>query len=402
MNVKPTLLICLPDFPFPIRKNGLSIRYLPIIEHASKNFDVHLLCILDNELPDAELDQAKKICKNVYIYNRIKRSPSAIIKVVLKLISLIPGQTPFSQLCYDRAEIQNFIRTKTSGKHFDNVLCVLGIYAKLLKKSVDTDFFAIDFVDSPFSLSKRLLKPSLFSYYDLYLIKLWENNIAKSANFSCYISPLDKDIAASNLNKKIKMEVIPNGFNISDYTTNRMQFDHPVIGFLGHMGYKPNIKAALRLYSIFKRIQDNISNAKLLIIGRDPAPEILALKSDPNVIVTGSIDSIWPYVNATDFFVFPMEIGSGQQNKILEAFAAGRPVISSSLGNSGIGAKNYRDILIADTDEEIGEAIHRLTSDQSLRETIGKNGLKYVNSNYPWEAIFEKIDRLMIPHPHKV
>ncbi|RYZ94405.1 MAG: glycosyltransferase, partial [Moraxellaceae bacterium] len=189
--------------------------------------------------------------------------------------------------------------------------------------------------------------------------------------------------------------VIPNGVYLSDVVEEKVSFDGPSVGYLGHMGYTPNIRAAKRLYVLFKQAQKHIPNLFLVIIGRDPSPEILALADDPQVLVTGTVENIWPYVQGVDLFVFPMETGSGQQNKLLEAMAVGKPVISTTLGNSGVRAVHRESVVLADTDEELCNALIEFMSAPEKRTQLGMSGKDFVIRTYAWPSVFRQLNETL-------
>lgn len=393
---KKQLLVCMPDFPFPARKNGISIRYFPILEHAAKQFDVHLLTVVEGNVSTAFIEEAKKLCAQVSVYVRKPKKVSLLTKLASRLRTLVPGSTPFSYFQYDESEIAHFIAEQTHNKHYDVALSVLVNYQGLIKSLVKATRYTMDVIDSPYSTRLRTQGASLLSRYDGWMIKQWERRALASVDYACYISPLDRAIGAGpNIHEK-HIGIIPNGLFISDHSNEKIIFNCNTIGYLGHMGYPPNIGAALRLYNIFTANKNKFPNTKLVIIGRDPAEEISQLKSDPDVIVTGTVDNIWPYINGVDIFVFPMEIGSGQQNKLLEAMGAGRPVISSTLGNSGIGASHNQEIIEANTDADIANAIITLTSDTILTQRISLSAKQFINARYSWPAIYTQLDSTLL------
>src|SRR5690606_18063725 len=110
---------------------------------------------------------------------------------------------------------------------------------------------------------------------DAWMVKRWERNLLAQVEHACYISRLDRQLGAGDHIDKDKIKVIPNGLFLQDHTEEKIHYPFSTIGYLGHMGYPPNIKAALRLYNIFASHKNGLPNTKLVIIGRDPAPEIL-------------------------------------------------------------------------------------------------------------------------------
>ncbi|WP_062059819.1 glycosyltransferase family 4 protein [Cellvibrio sp. OA-2007] len=395
MSDKKKLLLCIPDFPFPARKNGISIRYYPILENAAKSFDIHLIAITNSTPKSADMETAKSICSKVSVFTRTHKKVGALQKIKARFKSLIPNQTPFDYVHYDEQQIANFIKNETAGTEYDVALSVLITHQKWVRKYVSAKRHTLDVIDSPYSTRLRTQKPGLLNRYDSWMVRKWEQNAVNSCDYACYISPLDKAIALGDLPAK-NVGIIPNGLYLQDYSTEKMGFGCTTIGYLGNMAYPPNIRAAIRLYRIFKTLSGTAPDTKLVIIGRTPAAEIQALAEDPNVIVTGSVDNIWPYVNGVDAFVFPMEIGSGQQNKLLETMGAGKPVISTELGNSGIGAQHNEQLIVANTDAEIAQAVTSMLSDAQARENMGFNAREFVNQRYSWESIFSLIDQTLL------
>lgn len=393
---KKSLFVCMSDLPFPARKNGISIRYYPILEHAAQKFDIHLLVIANESIDKEDLAEAKKFCKKISVYVRKPQPVKLGTKLVKRMASLFPFTTPFEKIYYDEKEIAHYIAKETNNIIYDTALCVLITHLHLVQQLVKAKCYSLDVIDSPYSTSIRNCGNSPLKVYDAVLMKQWERRAIKSVDYACYISPLDRKLGAGENINNDKVGVIPNGIFLDDFSQEKLNFNGKTIGYLGHMGYPPNIKAALRLYKIFVSISKEIPDIKLVIIGRTPAPEIVALAKNKNVLVTGTVDNIWQYIHGIDIFVFPMEIGSGQQNKLLEVMQAGKAVISTSLGNSGIGAHHTTEILIANSDEEIAASIIELAEDEKKCCALGENGHTFIKNKYSWPSIFKTIDNTLL------
>ena len=101
--------------------------------------------------------------------------------------------------------------------------------------------------------------------------------------------------------------------------------------FVGNFAYEPNIDAALYFSNIiFPLILQDVPNAKLFIVGNDPPPQILSLKMNRQIEVTGYVDSVIPFYRMTDVVVCPLRIGGGVKVKVLEALNAGKAIVSIS------------------------------------------------------------------------
>jgi len=135
----------------------------------------------------------------------------------------------------------------------------------------------------------------------------------------------------------------------------------------------------------------------LLIAGASPHLRVSVLKSS-NVDVTGWVSDMRECYAAARIFIAPMQLGTGLQNKLLEAMAMQVPCITSPLANLALQAKENEEILIANTPEEYADHILMLLNNPARSKEIAMNGYNYVLRNYSWERETAKIEEL-IQHP---
>jgi glycosyltransferase involved in cell wall biosynthesis len=115
------------------------------------------------------------------------------------------------------------------------------------------------------------------------------------------------------------------------------------------------------------------------------------LAEDPAVEVTGFAPDLNKELNRAAVFVAPLRFAAGIQNKILEAMAAGRPVVTTSLVNEGLGARPEYEILVADDAEALASRCVRLLQDRSLRDQLGQAGLNYVQRTHDWANVLVRM-----------
>jgi glycosyltransferase involved in cell wall biosynthesis len=163
------------------------------------------------------------------------------------------------------------------------------------------------------------------------------------------------------------------------------------------MGYFPNVEAVLWLYKeVFCPLRITYPSLSLVIIGRDPVPSIRELEADPGVIVTGAVESVWKYINSVDIFAFPLWIGGGLKNKVLEAMYAGRPVVTTPIGNEGIDAVPGREILINSDRSGFIDALEMLLQSESERIRVGEAAHRYVTGKFSWTNILSRFEEAFI------
>ncbi|AKG24080.1 glycosyltransferase family 4 protein [Calothrix sp. 336/3] len=197
---------------------------------------------------------------------------------------------------------------------------------------------------------------------------------------------------------------VPNSINVSAYDSIRSgEFTPPPelannpynLLFLGQLSYSPNTVAAeLLIQKIFPEIQKIYPQSRLLLVGRTPTAYMLeAAAKNPHIIVTGSVPDVKPYIAAASIMVVPLMQGGGTRLKIVEAFAAGCPVISTAKGCEGIKAKDGEELLIRNTVSEIVAGIQEIWSDSYLGEKLANSAYELVQKEYSWEATARKIDQ---------
>jgi len=131
--------------------------------------------------------------------------------------------------------------------------------------------------------------------------------------------------------------VVPNGVDLDVWRREGRTLGRGEIVLTGAMDYPPNVDAAEQLVNaILPRVQAELPDARVSIVGRDPAPGVRALADRPGVTVTGFVDDVRPYLERAAVFAAPIRYGAGIQNKVLEALAMELPVVASPLAAEGL------------------------------------------------------------------
>jgi len=315
-----------------------------------------------------------------------------------------PFGQPYRFAKYHTDALCDRLRKFVAGRNYDTVLWVVSDNRRVLDKlrsDLGDSRVVYDSVDSPYLHYLRYLKShdvgSAWHAFDLWKTRRWERGLLRNVDGSAYISSPDASACVNG--SSLRPQVIPNGIYTADETvTPGLEgSDVPCIGFLGNMGYSPNVRAARRLHDqIFLSLKKDFPNLKLMIIGRSPAPEIARL-AGPDVIVTGTVDSIWPYVSQVSVFVYPMLAGAGLQNKILEAMHVAKPVVTTAICLDSIGARDGHEILSGETDEELRRHTQTLLRDKQRARDIGLHGKQYVDRTFEMSSVLERFERFLFP-----
>jgi glycosyltransferase involved in cell wall biosynthesis len=163
------------------------------------------------------------------------------------------------------------------------------------------------------------------------------------------------------------------------------------------MNYAPNIDSVVYLAErVLPLVRQQRPGTSLLISGVDPSPRVRELaRRDPLITVTGWVRDIRDSYADAKVFCAPMQIGTGQQNKLLEAMAMGVPCITSALANNAVGAPPGSAILIGESPADYAEHILRLLADEGERRRIAANGHTFVRERFDWDRSAALVDELL-------
>ncbi|MBX9601895.1 MAG: glycosyltransferase family 4 protein [Bryobacteraceae bacterium] len=168
------------------------------------------------------------------------------------------------------------------------------------------------------------------------------------------------------------------------------------IAFSGNLGYHPNVDA-VRFFrrEIWPLLRGAHPGLRWNIIGKNPGYVRPEAASDPRIRLTGPVPDALEALASAKVCVVPLRSGSGTRFKILEAWAAGRAVVSTPLGAEGLGATSGRELLLAQDPASFAAAVSRLLASPGLRREIAEAGRRLYCERYTWPAAWQSLDRLL-------
>jgi sugar transferase (PEP-CTERM/EpsH1 system associated) len=192
-----------------------------------------------------------------------------------------------------------------------------------------------------------------------------------------------------------KVYVIPNGvdtvaFAASFATPQPVSSRHTLL-FVGSMDYHANSEAVLWFCSqIWPQLSVEFPNLDFKIVGRNPPASVQALTS-PRISVTGTVADVRPFYHQAFAVIVPLRVGGGTRLKILEAMAAGVPVISTGLGAQGIAILDRQNILLAESGSDMAAAIRALLNEPDLAPRLRVAARALVQQHYDWAVLGQQL-----------
>jgi sugar transferase (PEP-CTERM/EpsH1 system associated) len=193
------------------------------------------------------------------------------------------------------------------------------------------------------------------------------------------------------------VQVVPNGVDLDTFHPLDVPEDPLRIVFSGHMGVFHNVDAAVHLAEvILPVIRCSVSDCRLRIVGASPCARVRRLASLGGVDVTGFVPDLNRELNRAAVFVAPLRFSAGVQNKVLEAMAAARPVVTTTEVAAGIGAVAGRHLLVGRTSKEIAGHVTSLLADARRRRALGTAARAFVARKFSWRPVAERVREISI------
>ena len=385
------LMVILSRVPYPLEK-GDKLRAYHLVKRLARKHEIYLFCLSDGPTAQEHLDHLHQFCAHIEVV-RIERW-----RIVLKLFSAIFSRLPFQVAYFHHRKAQRRINAALEQFRPEHILCQLVRTTEYVREVHDVPK-TLDYMDT---LSKGLERRSemaptllapLFRAETRRLIR-YENLMLDLFDHSVIISAQDREYIYHPWRDRIA--VIPNGVDSEHFTPRHGRQDYDIV-FTGNMNYPPNIDSALYLaQQILPLVRRTRPNTTLLISGVAPSQSVRDLgRTDPLIHVSGWVKDIRDSYASARLFVAPMQIGTGLQNKLLEAMSMRMACITSTLANNAVGARPGDAILVGNSPEEYAAHILHLLDDPAERARIAENGYQFIRSQFDWDKAAEKLDRMI-------
>ncbi|MFA5904037.1 MAG: TIGR03087 family PEP-CTERM/XrtA system glycosyltransferase [Desulfobacula sp.] len=403
--------------PYPPNK-GDKIRTFNEIKYLSESHEIHLLTLADNPGDMKYQDHLKKYCKQVQVIALNTRI--AKLKSMMALVK----KTSFSVVYFYSKQFQKILDDWLSTHRYDAVICFSSPMAEYLFRSPAADRFftplssenpanapvlIMDYCDLDSQKWCQYAKNSRFPLNLIYRMENlrlfeYEKQINRRFHHSVFVSETEVALFRDLYPDARNLTSVPNGvdqdfFSSSERVTPvrlREKENQPVLVFTGAMDYYANIDGVTWFcHEIFPLIKKECPDALFYIVGSNPATAVKDLETIQGVRVTGFVEDIRPYYQYADICVIPLRIAAGVQNKILEAMAMGKPVVTTSRAFDGINGRSPEHAMVGDSPEQFSNAVLSLLKDEDKRTGLGKNANHFVRQAYDWKINMKRLENLI-------
>jgi glycosyltransferase involved in cell wall biosynthesis len=178
---------------------------------------------------------------------------------------------------------------------------------------------------------------------------------------------------------------------MEDYTEPAGEEEFPSLFSIGAMNWIPNVEGIRWfLQNVWPDVHRQYPSLNYYIAGRE-IPLWLMNTDYPNVVIEGEVENALQFMKSRGVMIVPLFSGSGIRIKIIEAMAAGKAIISTTIGAEGILYTRGENIMIADTPCEFFEMISACVENHDLCKKIGRNASGLISLHYNWDKIITKL-----------
>ena len=404
------VLLLTPQLPYPPRQ-GTSIRNYHLLTHLAQHARVTLVTFLEDGQPAPERTPLASLVQAVHVHPAPRRTLGQRLRALLtdprpdlalrlhspdmhRTMAHLARDEGVDVLLVEGLEMapymETYVRHRTPGPRPRLIFDAHNAEYVLQRRAFETD------VRRPWRWHA-----AGYSLIQWFKLRAYEKRIARHVDALVTVSPVDRE-NLRRLRVSTPIHVVPNGVDVSYYANYTPPPDFtlappPTVLFTGKMDYRPNVDAVHWFVNkVWPRVRRARPRAHFYIVGRSPHPRVQELGHIPGVVVTGEVEDVRPYLHAAPVYVVPLRVGGGTRLKLLEAMAARRPIVSTTLGAEGYPVEGGKHLLLADTPRAFGDAILRLLEDKGERERLGERALAFVRERYDWSRIAPDFVRIVL------
>jgi polysaccharide biosynthesis protein PslH len=382
---------CLPHPP----DKGDRIRAYHQIRALARRHRVHLLALCDD--PSPRFGALAEMCDHIEVF--------PLSRTMGKARSLLGtlGKRPLTLAFFHSRALRARVAALAAEQRFDVAVAYSSGVAPYLETLTDTRR-VLDLVDvdsAKWAQYARFAPLHKRPIYALEARRLRAYEAAASRRFDrVVVATANEQAQLLAFAPDAPVATIPNGVDFDFFRPLDLpKSKHPTLVFTGQMDYFANVDGVVHFArAVLPRVRERLPELELLVVGRSPSADVRALGDLPGVHVTGAVGDVRPFLARAWGFVAPLRIAQGVQNKVLEAMASELPVVATDRVLAGLAEGRFRageDLLTAEDDAEMAEAVLALASDAGLRARLAASARRRLETAYDWEANLRRFEQLL-------
>ena len=387
----------------PLDKGG-KIRTWHLMRHLARRHEVTYLTFATDAEAEAHRPAMRDVCSEL-VSVPWQDAPKGTLRFYASVASHLVDPLPYAVAKYRSAAYRRAVDAQLDGGGFDRIVC--------------------DFLVPAVNLRPALPCPSILFTHNVEA-EIWRRHAENARGAPARalyrqqwrrmqrfegrtLARFDRILAVSDADRdtfrqlypaeaRAPIDVVPTGVDTSFFTPTPEAFLRPKhLAFVGSMDWMPNEDAVLFFCrEILPRVRRAEPDVTLSIVGRSPTPAVRRLAQEAGVEVTGTVDDVRQHLGPACATIVPLRVGGGTRLKIFEAMAAGKAVVSTTIGAEGLPTESGRHLLIADGADGFADAVVQVLRDPDLRRRLEREARTLVTRHYDWAAAATHLERSLI------
>jgi len=388
-----------PEFPSPLTSGGTQ-RTFRILSALATSYELDLLTYAEQPRSEGR-GVVEQLCAQVHVvpWPRDSKNPAAFLW--RNLSRALRGVNPLMDRFSD-PPVRQGVREWVHDHRYDLILIEhswMAHYIREIKASLNREaLIVLDAHNVESDLWQQYYNEPATWWHKPTLYRYWQSARKYEEK---YLNQFDLVLAVSESDAKriarlapdTAVAVVPNGIEMTDHGARREGGSRsPVVGFIGSLEYRPNqLGLVWFLKDVWSSIKARVHDVHLLIIGRGETKELTRFgQADPHIRLAGYVPTLAAHLNRIAVMIVPLWHSSGTRTKILEAWAHGIPVVSTSRGAEGLEYTHMENIWIADTAADFATAVVYLLSDPTTRDRLSQ-AAGQLAQQYAWPVIEQQL-----------
>jgi polysaccharide biosynthesis protein PslH len=384
--------------PYPIR-DGQARRSYHVLKGLAEAHDVHLLALYQTpeEAARDTLQHLRQFCTHVEFLPAPPKTPG--VQMALRLLRSLVSRDPYTVWRHYSTEYRALVKTTLATSAFDVVHCdILPMVYAL--RDVRGPLRVLTDHDVSYLKAERLARQRrnpllrLLMSYEATKLKRLEQTVLAGVDLGIAVSETDKRTLEA-LSPGTRLAVVENGVDVDAFCPASVPVDPDMVVWVGGFNQDANYEA---IQFFLKKVHPAVRRAhprvRLVLVGGGSDRLKAAVAGDPSVELTGAVEDPNSILVRAAVFIAPILSGSGTKLKVLEAMAAGKAIVSTSVGMEGIDGVDGEHYVLADTPDSFAAGVIHLLACSSVREQLALKARQLAEEKYDWRLICEKMNRL--------
>lgn len=392
----PRLLFLSQVLPYPPDR-GVAIRTHHLLRILSQRFETHLLCFYRREAHEQHRVAdcvASAPTSDGATTHPIPQEHSRF-RFAWDHLRSLATQRPYTHFLYESKAFAADLTRLLSAEQFSlihvdtldlsrflprlpDVSVVCGhhnVEAELLRRRAA-------FTDNPFKSAYMRLQSELQRRE----LRRWAPRVTLNLTVSQHDCEVIRELAPD-----ARIEVIPNGVDVDYFRSSDRESGQKIV-FVGGTSWEPN-RDAMEYFCmrVLPRLRQRLGDVSVTWVGRCHDQDRHRFSEEFGIELTGYVDDIRPYLEQASCYVVPLRVGGGTRLKILDAWAMGKAVVSTTVGCEGLDTVDGENILVRDGAASFADAVVNVLRNRVLRRRLGRNGRRTAEDLYSWSSIGEKL-----------